>query len=635
MTTLDGDHRIGDSLRGPGQPTDSTRHQPPSGQQQQQSGIWTLVQPFIFARGDRNSCLYARTRPRSAPAHQRSSGATTSMLSFDCYINSFYEAYWATYTSIGVLSLVAAGHGACWCVVRRTFADGSSETIDCVNVELQDTLAVLVTVELGRPSARGRISVEFGRVAQPFTLFAAGWATSDAPQRPVSVGVALTTFNREPLLLETLTRIFGAPEAARIAKVVVINHGAPLNAQRVGTISDQAKGRALFVEQANFGGAGGFTRGAMELLKDSTITHVLFMDDDIELEPGHIITAAAFAAFANNELVVGGQMLDLFKPLLMFEAGTCVTPANLLEANHRNLMLNRYDSLQALADVKPSDFNAWWFSLIPAAAFRRVGLPAPLFIRGDDQEFGVRMGLSGIQTVSLPPVSVWHEPFYARPPGWQLYYDLRNRLIFASLYSDRYRLDGPVQLMKRLLSMLLRYDYQQAVSICLALTDYSRGPKLIAEEAPDIHSRVLRALAKHIPAVASGCSGNAQLADEEHPLGRSGGRLRLAVSFLRVAAGFPKPNRAGPNCKMIAAMPLDLMHLGTSYTLTDEGDHFAQHFRYSILSTWRHLVITSWAIMRYARTRHVVARQWKDAMPGLTTFSSWSMRLGMLNNGPE
>ena len=55
-----------------------------------------------------------------------------------------------------------------------------------------------------------------------------------------------------------------------------------------------------------------------------------------------------------------------------------------------------------------------------------------MFIRGDDMEYGARLASRGVPTVSLPPVAVWHEPFYAKPPGWQLHYDLRNRLTFAA-----------------------------------------------------------------------------------------------------------------------------------------------------------------------------------------------------------
>ena len=58
-----------------------------------------------------------------------------------------------------------------------------------------------------------------------------------------------------------------------------------------------------------------------------------------------------------------------------------------------------------------SHFNGWWYCAIPAGVFREHGLPLPVFLGGDDMEYGARLFSRGVPTVSLPPVAVWHEPF--------------------------------------------------------------------------------------------------------------------------------------------------------------------------------------------------------------------------------
>jgi galactofuranosylgalactofuranosylrhamnosyl-N-acetylglucosaminyl-diphospho-decaprenol beta-1,5/1,6-galactofuranosyltransferase len=115
-------------------------------------------------------------------------------------------------------------------------------------------------------------------------------------------------------------------------------------------------------------------------------------------------------------------------------------------------------------------------------------MPLPCFIRGDDVEFGLRLHMLGIPTVSLPGVAVWHEPFYLKLGNWQAYYETRNLLIAASLHLAPSRM-GAVRRIGRLLVMnLLTFRYYTAALILAATEDYLRGPQQMHDHPAKLHA---------------------------------------------------------------------------------------------------------------------------------------------------
>ena len=116
------------------------------------------------------------------------------------------------------------------------------------------------------------------------------------------------------------------------------------------------------------------------------------------------------------------------------------------------------------------------------------GLPLPCFIRGDDVEWGVRLHNRGVPTAPIPGIAVWHEPFYLKIGGWQLYYETRNALICAALHEEfsprRVFLLG----FKRLMTHLLTYRYYNAALVVRALEDAARGPALLQADPRALHA---------------------------------------------------------------------------------------------------------------------------------------------------
>ncbi|MBW3617409.1 MAG: glycosyltransferase [Proteobacteria bacterium] len=586
-----------------------------------------VLQEFALPRSPES--LELRLRLEGELYYDPEGGISTygpAKLSFNSYFNSFYEAYWARYTVVRSLALSLSGEGRVWCDVYRENDVCGTALISRSLIELKPGEPVLIPLEIRSEAdgAPGRLFVDL-RAHRPITITRMAWITPQAPINPVRLGVGICTFNREAWVARTLESVLGAPTRAAVGAVVVVNQGAPLRSPAITTLGGRERARLRIVDQDNFGGAGGFTRSAMELLKDRTLTHVLFMDDDIELDPRQLLTTAAFLRYASKRLVLGGHMLDLLRRHILYEAGNQISPENLLRPNHHDLDLRDLQALSELSRVSHAHFNGWWYSAIPTSCLREFGLPAPVFIRGDDLEYGTRLHRAGVETVSPPPVSVWHEPFYAKPPGWQLYYDLRNRLILASLYNDMVSMEPPARLMKLLMAHLIRYDYQHARMMALALDDFLKGPALVAEGLPETHRRVMAEINTLAPAKMTAALGLSD-GDAGFKPKRSFLQRRMLGSYLRVMLG--KPRRLGTGI-FYTDMALQWLRLGPSYVLASRGGHFFQRYTHSRRESWRQTRGTMRAIGRYARDRGRAAEAWREAHPRLTSHESWCERLGL------
>ncbi len=79
------------------------------------------------------------------------------------------------------------------------------------------------------------------------------------------------------------------------------------------------------IQNKNVGGAGGFTRGIIEVL-ESTLpyTHVLLMDDDALLDINSLERTYAFLSYTkkqHSDLYIGGATLRLDKQNIQLESG--------------------------------------------------------------------------------------------------------------------------------------------------------------------------------------------------------------------------------------------------------------------------------------------------------------------------
>ena len=284
------------------------------------------------------------------------------------------------------------------------------------------------------------------------TVHSAGWyAPVPAPGR-ANVAVGIPTFNRPADCVNALAALTSDPLVDEvIGAVIVSDQGTKKAVDHPGFAAAAAPlGNRLSIHnQPNLGGSGGYSRVMYEALKNTDCEQILFMDDDIRIEPDSILRALAMNRFAKVPTLVGGQMLNLQEPSHLHVMGEMVDPENFMWTNAVNTEydhnfakypLNDEDQyrsrlLHRRIDV---DYNGWWMCMIPRQVAEELGQPLPLFIKWDDADYGLRAGEHGYPTVTLPGAAIWHMAWSDKDDAidWQAYFHLRNRLVVAAMHWD-------------------------------------------------------------------------------------------------------------------------------------------------------------------------------------------------------
>ena len=200
--------------------------------------------------------------------------------------------------------------------------------------------------------------------------------------------------------------------------------------------------------QPNLGGSGGYSRVMYEALKNTDCEQILFMDDDIRIEPDSILRALALNRFAKAPTLIGGQMLNLQEPSHLHVMGEVVDRGNFMWTNAPFTEYDHDFAKYPLADEEERskqlhrridvDYNGWWMCMIPRQVAEELGQPLPLFIKWDDADYGLRAAEHGYGTVTMPGTAIWHMAWSDKDDAidWQAYFHLRNRLVVAAMHWD-------------------------------------------------------------------------------------------------------------------------------------------------------------------------------------------------------
>jgi galactofuranosylgalactofuranosylrhamnosyl-N-acetylglucosaminyl-diphospho-decaprenol beta-1,5/1,6-galactofuranosyltransferase len=445
------------------------------------------LQRVVFDRPPSTSDLYFRSSP-----HGRRPSVQNGILrippgqvvSFDSYFGAFFEQPWRAHTRLTSLLLTLDIRGDCTVRVARRGLHGADVTLFEKDL-VASTSPVEFPLRAAAPAlnAATRLYFEIRTRLRSAALLSATWSSLGSVPTPVGLVPVFCTFNREKQLADVLATLSDDPVAcAALTHVVVVNQGKPNLADHhtFASLPECLTEKMTILEQSNYGGAGGFTRGMMAAQNIAGATHIVLMDDDVEAEPESLSRMLAFFSLAKPGLALGGHMLDLLQPTRLYEAGAQIGQKKwYLEPQRMHLNLADHGQLDQLLDVRPMHYNGWWMFALSLDVIDKVGLPLPCFIRGDDVEYGRRLHDQGIYTVSLPGVAIWHEPFYVKLGSWQLYYEIRNLLITAAVHFPRRPVPLAFLLLKRQLIYLLTYRYYSAALILRGIEDYLRGPAIL------------------------------------------------------------------------------------------------------------------------------------------------------------
>ena len=380
--------------------------------------------------------LYART---SGDVRIVEDGAVLTdggTISFDTTFGVFAAGRWRRVSQVNHLSVSVRASGVGTAEVVAV--NGKKETVvACAQLPLgqgSPTCVVLNVPDL-QTSSDGTYYVRVAAIGGEVCMTGGEWLTQDAPQHDVRLSLSITTFNRQDYVRKTVHNVLDLVRNTAAlngnVRVLVVD-----NAQNV-TFDAASDAPLTVIPNGNLGGAGGFARGLIELRKGGWATHVLFMDDDITLEPEAIVRTMSLFAYAKDaRLCVHGAMLSEERPWLQFEAGSQYSWRSIypLQALGReDDMRDRTVAVQDALEV-PFDYTAWWYTAFPINITSEN--PLPVFVRGDDVAFGLMH--TGKHSITLNGVIVWHADFGLKNNPSSLFYESRNLALVDTLVFDKH-----------------------------------------------------------------------------------------------------------------------------------------------------------------------------------------------------
>ncbi|KQR99398.1 glycosyl transferase [Williamsia sp. Leaf354] len=471
----------------------------------------TLLQRVIFPRRGEPldvRALYlveSENNARRAHAPTRTSVAlgADSEVSFETYFNAFAASYWRRWSILQSVVLRVEVVGTCRVDVYRSKSDGARIGIggDLVPLDPETGTGVIeFTLDLGPFEDGGWIWFDVTTDTDAEIVSAAWYAPIDAPggddTRRVTIGIP--TFNRPDDAVAALAALTSDPLVDEVIDAVMMpDQGTKLVREQDGFDAAAAAlgDRLRMFKQGNLGGSGGYSRIMYEALRQTDSPYILFMDDDIAIEPDSILRALAMSRFARDPMLVGGQMLNLQDRSHLHCMGESIDRNRFMWTAAPFVTYDHDFAKYPLRDRKKSknlhrridvDGNGWWMCMIPRQCAEDIGLPMPLFIKWDDWEYALRARKAGYPTATVPGIAIWHMAWSDKDDAidWQAYFHLRNRLVVAAIHHD-----GPVNgivtsMAKATVKHLLCLEYSTVAIQNEAIRDFLAGPDHIRDLLP-------------------------------------------------------------------------------------------------------------------------------------------------------
>ncbi|MQA08442.1 MAG: glycosyltransferase [Pseudonocardiaceae bacterium] len=415
-------------------------------------------------------------------------------VSMNTYFGRFPASYWQRWTHVRQVSVEVLASGSGLLSIGASDVQGETRTVVAERVHEAHQRIITMSAKVDRFFDGGALWVDLRTdVGERLTVERVRW-TVDAPEKVRPTAVTICTCNRADDCMATLRNLAGDLDSLETLDVMyVADQGNDTVDSRDGfaEVSETLGSKLRYIKQPNLGGAGGFTRGLYEVAGTSATEHanVLFMDDDVLLEPDLVIRLTAFSNRVTEPMIVGGQMLNLLHPNQLhvgaeFADLNALQPGKPVEHSLDTADLLGVDEETGEPNRQErrldAGYNGWWSCLIPYEIVREIGYPLPFFFQWDDAEYSYRARGHGFRTVTLPGAGVWHADFWWKDwDEWHRYFNLRNSMITAALHSSF----NTTVLIRTLLAQLVRYllgmQYGLAATLIKAIEDFLAGPRIL------------------------------------------------------------------------------------------------------------------------------------------------------------
>ena len=339
--------------------------------------------------------------------------------------------------------------------------------------------------------------------ANPIEFYKASYCSDREVNRDNKLAIVTCTFKREDYINKNI-RLFERfieqnPELNDKIKLIVVDNGKTLDVNR-------SNDRVKIIPNMNAGGAGGFTRGLMDVMEQNVgYTRVLFMDDDVEIFPESFYRTLILSNYLKEEFkdsFINGAMLDLYDKSKFFE-NLAIQDKLWVRAFHIAQNLN-FNNILKINNIPTSVFEneyekvdtAWWFHCFDVSCVQKKGLPSPVFFRGDDVEWSWRN--YGEHHISMNGICVWHAPFAFRVSKVADYYYLpRNMFYINSIFTKNFKYTYSQYYIENFNYLLKSYDYTSLDLLLKSMEDILKGSNIFREN-PEEQFKNVNQIAKQV-----------------------------------------------------------------------------------------------------------------------------------------
>ena len=405
-------------------------------------------------------------------------------LDFTTYFNSVSLKKWKRYTTIERLQLVLhlKGH------FQITFhLYDENKTVHKIAMKTYDSVFVhsFSMAELND----ALIGFTIQCLSEDGAYMGGEWNGQFSQWNERKIGISITTFKREKYVKRTMKVLQDFQRDHPWLSVLVVDNGSTLQ-----EINDT---QFRVIHNRNYGGSGGFTRGMIDYVEQGKVDYVLLMDDDIVLETSSLERTFALLSGLKKEYMdsfLSGAMLSLENPCIQYE-NTAAWRKIRLYGEGKNLNLINVKNLlkNEIVPSQKNRYGAWWFCCVPAQRIRDIGYPLPVFIKGDDMEYGIR---NHREVMSMNGIGVWHQSFLAKISPVVNYYSDRNMLIINNYAEDCGFGTFIIAVVGRIVKRIIHGNLLGIRCLNQALIDYNKGLTGITSISSDKKMNQIVAMAK-------------------------------------------------------------------------------------------------------------------------------------------
>lgn len=383
-------------------------------------------------------------------------------IDFFTYFNSFSLSKWKKYTTInqlkihidfeGVLEIkiLLANENKEYSILKKEAVNFFDETFDIEELN-EDILYIKI---LSKSNTCKIFNISY-------------WG--DFKQREnKKIGIVICTYKREQFVKKTIEQLNDFCNKNKWLDVLVIDNGR--------TLSEINYENIRLIYNHNYGGSGGFTRGIIEFLHEKKVDYILLMDDDIEFDNEILFKTYNIISTLKKEYqesFLSGAMLELDRPKIQYENTAYWRLFRLYSlGKNYNLVDKNFLLKNNKIGTHINQYAAWWYCCIPVNRILKIGLPLPMFIKGDDMEYSIR---NNRELIYMNGIGVWHETFQKKTSIIVNYFADRNMLIINQYAEKCNRWTLLIAILGRLAKWIYLKNIDGIKLFNLALSDIVGG----------------------------------------------------------------------------------------------------------------------------------------------------------------